>query len=98
MTALGDCLRGGLTPSLLQCHRGLDRLLAFASRSDRLLERSLEALIGFDECVVVVGRGDSRAQLAPVLAKTAHRLKCSHAFNAVHFVRSCEGLNGGFGF
>jgi hypothetical protein len=43
-----------------QCHRGLDRLDALASRSDGLRERGLEALIGFDQLRVLIRRGNRR--------------------------------------
>jgi len=63
----------------LQLHRGLDRLDALASRSNRLTERSPEPLIGFDQLVLLPGAE---------VVMTAHRLKCSHPFSAVYFVRT----------
>jgi hypothetical protein len=46
----------------LQCHRGLDRFDALASRSGGLIERGLKPLIGFDQLRVLIGRcGDRRA-------------------------------------
>ena len=44
----------------LQLHRGLDRLDALASRSNGLTERSLEALIGFDQLRVLIRRSNRR--------------------------------------
>jgi hypothetical protein len=44
----------------LQLHRGLDRLDALASRSNRLAERSPEPLIGFDQLRVLIRRGNRR--------------------------------------
>ena len=44
----------------LQLHRGLNRLDALASCSNGLTERSLEALIGFDQVRVVIRRGNRR--------------------------------------
>jgi hypothetical protein len=41
-------------------HRGLDRLDAFASRSNGLTERSPEPLIGFDQLRVLIRRGNRR--------------------------------------
>jgi hypothetical protein len=45
---------------LLQYHRRLDRILAFASRSNGLLERGLETLIGFDQLRMFIRRGNRR--------------------------------------
>jgi hypothetical protein len=41
-------------------HRGLDRLDALVPRSNGLTERSLEALIGFDQPRVLLRRGNRR--------------------------------------
>ena len=41
-------------------HGGLDRLDALASRSNGLTERSLEALIGFDQLRVLIRRSTRR--------------------------------------
>jgi len=62
----------------LQLHRGLNRLDALVPGSNGLTERSLEALIGFDQPRVLLHRrGNRRLQyklVALVVAVTAHRL------------------------
>src|SRR5262249_51279013 len=86
----------------LQLHRGLDRLDALSSRSNGLTERSPESLIGFDKLRVLIRRGNRRLlhQLGLLpgaeVVMTGHRLKCSHRFNTVHFIRTwrertCDG-------
>ena len=49
-------------------HRGLDRLDTLASLRDGLIERGLEPLIGFEQRMPIIRRGDTGAgcQLAPV--------------------------------
>src|SRR5262249_21330767 len=82
----------------LQLHRGLDRLDALASRSNGLTERSPEPLIGFDQLRVLIRRGNRRLSYQLVslpgaeVVMSAHRLKCSHPFSAVHFVRTWLGV------
>ena len=56
--------KGGLPGQFrapLQLHRGLDRLDAFASRSNGLTERSPEPLIGFDKLRVLIPARQSAA-------------------------------------
>jgi len=63
VASVGAGLPGGLPGQFrapLQLHRGLDRLDAFASRSNGLAERSPEALIGFDQMRVLIRRGNRR--------------------------------------
>jgi hypothetical protein len=51
-------------------HRGLDRLDTLVSHRDGLIERGLEPLIGFEQRMPIIRRGDTGAgcQLAPVPA------------------------------
>jgi hypothetical protein len=83
-------LPGQLRASRPQLHRGLNRLDALAPRSDGYMERSLEALIGFDQFCVLIRRGKRRLCHQLVLLPDAevvipaHRLKYSHAFSAVY--------------
>jgi hypothetical protein len=70
-----SCLSGHFRAPLLQLHRGLDCLDALGPRSNGHIERSLEALIGFDQPRVLIRRGNRRRlyQLAPlVVTVTAH--------------------------
>ena len=52
----------------LELHRGLDRLDTLAPLRDGLIERGLEPLIGFEQRMPIIRRGDTGAgcQLAPV--------------------------------
>jgi hypothetical protein len=54
------CVLPGQFPAPLQLHCSLDRLDALASRSNGLTQRSLEALIGFDQPRVLIRRGNRR--------------------------------------
>jgi hypothetical protein len=69
----------------LELHRGLDRLDTLASLRDGLIERGLEPLIGFEQRMPIIRRGDTGAgcQLAPV--RWANR--CSRASKA----SACRG-------
>src|SRR5215471_10091180 len=70
-----SCLSGHFRAPLPQLHRGLDCLDALGPRSNGHIERSLEALIGFDQPRVLIRRGNRRRlyQLAPlVVTVTAH--------------------------
>jgi hypothetical protein len=42
-------------------HRSLHRFDALATRSDGLIEHRLESLIGFDQLVMLIRRGNSWA-------------------------------------
>ena len=84
----------------LQLHRGLDRLDALASRSNRLTERSPEPLIGFDQLFIPIRRGKRRLCHQLVLLPDAevviptHCLKCSHSVKDVQPVRLLVDLMG----